>query len=140
VSLWRGLEFGKRQKLGANTLKTANDKVFIKNLVLPCHVGVTQEERSKRQNVIVDVEIYCDLSQAAVTGDLKDSINYYEIKEKISSAVTNGEFKLLETLAETVASLALKEPAALRVGVAVKKEKYAKAPVMGIEVTRDRNG
>jgi len=116
------------------------DKVFIKNLVLPCNVGVSKEERIKKQNVVIDVEIQCDLSQAAATGDLNKTINYYEIKEKVSAAVKGGEFKLLESLAETVASLVLNDPLSSGVTVAVKKEKYSVNPELGIEIKRDRHG
>ena len=116
------------------------DKVFIKNLFLPCNVGVSEEERAKKQNIIVDIEIKCDLSKAGSTDNINKTINYYEINEKVTSAVTRGEFKLLESLAETVALLVLKDPAALEVTVTVKKEKYAVNPAMGIEITRDRHG
>jgi len=116
------------------------DKVFIKNLVLPCTIGVTKEERKTRQNVIVDIEIFCDLSQAGDTDDLNRSISYADVQEKVTAAVTSSEFKLLESLAQTVASLILKNPLASHVTVAVKKEKYGKKPAMGIEIARDRNG
>jgi dihydroneopterin aldolase len=116
------------------------DKVFIKNLVLSCKVGVTQEERAKKQNVTVDIEILCDLSQAGKTDDITKSINYAQVQEQVTTAVKDGEFKLLEKLAQTVASLILKDSLAAQVTVTVKKEKYATQPSMGIEITRDRNG
>ena len=116
------------------------DKVFIKNLVLPCTIGVTKEERTKKQNVVIDIEIFCDLTHAGATDDLNKSINYAEIQEKVTATVTGGEFKLLESLAQTVASLILKNPLASQVTVAVKKEKFGKKPAIGIEITRDRNG
>ena len=116
------------------------DKVFIKNLVLPCRIGVTEEERTKKQNVIIDIEIFCDLSQAGITDDLTKSINYAQVQEQVTAAVSKVEFKLLESLAQTVASLILKNSLASQVTVAVKKEKYGKKPEMGIEITRDRNG
>ena len=119
--------------------ETVKDKVFIKNLALPCTIGVTKEERNEKQNVIIDIEIFCDLRKAGTTDDLNKSINYAEIQEKVTSAVTGGEFKLLESLAQTIASLILKEPLAFQVTVAVKKEKYGKNPALGIEITRDRN-
>jgi dihydroneopterin aldolase len=58
----------------------------------------------------------------------------------VRTAVTDGEFKLLERLAQTVASLILKDSLASQVTVIIKKEKYATKPSMGIEITRDRNG
>lgn len=117
-----------------------SDKVFIKNLILFCNVGVTEWERSKKQNVVFDIEICCNLKDAAATGELDKTINYFETKEKIVDAVTKSEFKLLETLAETVASIVLEDPNASTVTVAVKKEKYEKNPVMGIEISRERHG
>ena len=116
------------------------DKVFVKNLVVPCKVGVTQEERSKKQNVFIDIEVFCDLSQAGAANDLNKSISYSEIQEIVTVFVSNGEFKLLESLAEDVASLILKRSIACKAVVAVKKEKYAEKPMMGIEISRDRHG
>ena len=116
------------------------DKIFIKNLALPCKIGVTQEERSKKQKVIFDIEIFSDLSPAGKTDDIDQTIDYYSIKEKVTNRVAKGQFKLLESLAENVASLILKEPRVSSVTVAVKKEKYAQDPMLGIEIARDRNG
>ncbi len=116
------------------------DKIFVKNLVLASKIGVTQKERSKNQNVILDIEVFCDLTQAGVTDDLSKSVSYSEIQEKVTELVEKGEFKLLESLAENVALLILESPIASRVSVAVKKEKYNKKPMMGIELTRDRHG
>jgi 7,8-dihydroneopterin aldolase/epimerase/oxygenase len=116
------------------------DKVFLKNLVLPCAIGVTKEERAKKQNIIVDIEIFCDLNQAGKTNDLTKSINYAQIQEQVTEIVTKSEFILLEGLAQTVASLILKDSLASQVTVVIKKEKYGFKPVMGVEITRERNG
>jgi FolB domain-containing protein len=116
------------------------DKVFVKNLVVPCKVGVTIEERLKKQNVVFDIEVFCDLSLAGTTDELSKSISYSEIQEKIINSVTRSEFKLLESAAEVVASLILKNPLCSKVTISVKKEKYAKEPMMGIEISRDQHG
>jgi dihydroneopterin aldolase len=116
------------------------DKVFVKNLVIPCKVGVTEKERAKKQNVVVDLEVFCDLRKAGKADDLSKSVSYSELQEKVTGIVGNGEFKLLESLAEDVASLVLKDSIASRVVVTVKKEKYAKKPILGIEIARDRHG
>ncbi len=116
------------------------DKVFIKNLVVACRIGVTQEERERKQNVIFDIEVFCDLETAGATEDLSKSIDYAEIQDKVTTAASSGEFKLLESLAQTIASIVLKNPLASQVAVTVKKEKYAQKPAMGIDIIRDRNG
>ena len=101
---------------------------------------MTKEERAKKQNVIVDIEIFCDLSQAGKTDDLTKSIDYAQVQEQVTATVTKSEYILLESLAQTIASLILKDSLASQVTVAVKKEKYGSQPVMGVEITRDRNG
>jgi 7,8-dihydroneopterin aldolase/epimerase/oxygenase len=116
------------------------DKIFIKNLILPCKVGITEEERVKKQNVIFDIEIFCDLNRAGSTDDVDQTIDYYATKDNIAAMVTKGEFKLLESLAENVASIVLKKIQVSSVSVAVKKEKYSQNPVLGIEISRDRHG
>jgi 7,8-dihydroneopterin aldolase/epimerase/oxygenase len=116
------------------------DKIFVKNLVVSCKIGVTKEERLKKQNVIVDIEVLCDLRKAGTTDDLNKSISYSNVQEKITDFVTTGEFKLLERLAEGVASLILENSLASKVVVAVRKEEYAIEPIMGIEISRDRHG
>ncbi len=116
------------------------DKVFVKNLVVPCKVGVTKEERLKKQNVVIDIDVFCDLSNAGTTDDLSKSISYSEIQEKTINFVTSGEFKLLESVAEGVASLILKNSFSSKVTVSVKKEKYANEPMMGIEISRNQYG
>ena len=117
-----------------------SDKVFIRNLVLPCHIGVTEEERSEKQNVILDIEVTSDLRRAGATDDITQTTDYYEIKENVTGALAKAQFKLLEALAETVATIVLHDPAALAVTVSVKKEKYSESPAMGIEILRRRNG
>lgn len=116
------------------------DKVFVKNLSLPCRVGVSKEERRKKQNVIIDIEIFCDLATAGTSDDINKTISYIEIQEQLTKLVAKGEFNLLEGLAENIASMILKNSNVSQVKVAVKKEKYSLAPIMGIEITRDRLG
>ncbi len=116
------------------------DRVFVKNLFVPCKVGVSEEERLKKQNVVIDIAVFCDLSNAGTTDDLSKSISYSEIQEKTTNFVTSREFKLLESVAEGVASLILKNSLTSKVIVSIKKEKYANEPMMGIEISRNQYG
>ena len=114
------------------------DKVFVKNLILPCTIGVLEEERKTKQNIIIDLEIRTDLLNAGIADELVTTISYSEVQEKVTDLVTNGEFKLLESLAESLALLILKNRTAAQVIISVKKEKYGNKPIMGIEITRDQ--
>ena len=116
------------------------DRIFVKNLVLGCAVGVSEEERRTKQNVVVDIEIFCSLKHAGTSDNLKNTISYSEVQDSVTELVCRSEFRLLETIAENITTLILKNPDAGKVTVAVKKEKFSNQPIMGIEITRDRLG
>ncbi|MCW4017234.1 MAG: dihydroneopterin aldolase [Candidatus Bathyarchaeota archaeon] len=120
--------------------ETAPDKVYIKKLVVPCKVGVFEEERQQPQNIVIDIEMACSLADAGNSDDLQKTVDYWEIKEQVTAFVAECEFKLLEPIAEHIAAVVLKNPSVTQVTVGIKKEKYAQQPVMGIEITRDRLG
>ena len=120
--------------------KPASDKVYVKNLVLPCRVGVTEEERKQNQKIIIGIEMACSLAEAGASDDLQKTVDYWEIKEQVTQFVKQTELKLLEPIAEHIAAIALKNPNIIQVTVDIKKEKYAQQPVMGIQITRDRLG
>ena len=117
-----------------------NDKIFIRKLVVPSNVGVTEKERAQKQNVLLDIEIQCNLQRAGITDEITETIDYDQLKENVTKAVTACKFKLLESLAETAATIILHEPLAVAVKVIARKEKYAVTPLMGVEISRCRNG
>jgi FolB domain-containing protein len=116
------------------------DKIFIKNLVVPCRVGVPDRERGRRQDVIVDAYIFLDLREAGIADDLDKTVSYSEIRQEIFEFASRGEFRLLESIAEGIASLLLKSSAARMVKIRVSKKKYSKSPKIGIEITRMQHG
>jgi dihydroneopterin aldolase len=114
------------------------DSIFIDNLRLDCLIGVTDVERRQPQKVLVDVRLVLDLSRAAASEKIGDTVDYREAKRQISKFVSSGEFRLIESLAEGIASLALEKFDIERVVVKVRKEKYSIEPSIGIEIERVR--
>jgi dihydroneopterin aldolase len=114
------------------------DRVFIHGLRLACRVGITEEERRQPQGVIVDVDMLLDLSRAAKSRDLGDTVDYREARLLITGVMSKGQFRLLETVAEEVAVLLMAKFEIERVNVKICKEKYSSSPAIGIEVERER--
>jgi 7,8-dihydroneopterin aldolase/epimerase/oxygenase len=114
------------------------DRIFIDGLRLDCRVGVTEEERRLSQKVLVDVSLFLDLRRPAASGRIQDTADYREAKSLFSRFASEGEFRLLESLAEGIASIALERLGAERVSVRVRKEKYSADPSIGVEIERDR--
>ena len=114
------------------------DRVFIENLRLDCVIGVTEEERRQAQKVIVDLSLLLDLRRPAASGRIGDTVDYREARRAVSEFVSAGEFLLLESLADGIATLALERFDVRRVSVRVRKEKYSSQPCIGIEIERER--
>jgi len=115
------------------------DRIFVENLRLGCRVGITPEERRSPQDVLVDLGLFLDLSEAGGSDDLERTVNYSEAMDRVSRFVSEGEFALLESLAEGVASLALDAfPAVERVRVRARKARYSAEPSVGVELERTR--
>jgi len=75
------------------------DKIHIEGLEVLALIGVYDWERKHQQRLIVDVELNADLSLAAQTDDVANTLNYALITQGISDYAANSQFKLIEALA-----------------------------------------
>ena len=114
------------------------DRIFVDSLRVPCRVGLTPAERREPQDVMVDVSLFLSLTRAARSDDVKDSVNYRDLKARISSVASGREFALLESVAEGIAGAMLDAFPVERVSVRVRKAKYSQEPSIGVEIARDR--
>lgn len=101
---------------------THHDGITISRLKVPTHVGVSEEERSRLQAVIINIELALDLKPAAESDNLDDTVDYDRLTTQIAELVRSTEAKLLENLAETIASHVCTLTRVERVSVEVIKE------------------
>lgn len=85
------------------------DIVFITQLEVMTVIGVFDWERQIKQKLIFDLELGTDISAAAKTDSLADTLDYKAISHAVHDYVAQSEFQLVETLAERVAELILKD-------------------------------
>ena len=81
------------------------DIIFVRDLKVDCIIGVWKWERKIRQTLHIDLEMGTDISKAAASDNLDDTLDYKAITNDIRDFVSDSEFKLVETLAEKIASL-----------------------------------
>jgi dihydroneopterin aldolase len=75
------------------------DKIHIEGLEVFALIGVYDWEREHQQRLIVDVELSADLSLAALTDDVNNTLNYAEIAQGLSNFAAKSQYKLIEALA-----------------------------------------
>ena len=83
----------------------ALDKVFLHDLRVEAVIGIWEWERRIRQTVSVDLEMAADVRRAAAADDIDAALDYKRIAKAIIHTIETSEFKLVETLAETLARL-----------------------------------
>jgi len=85
------------------------DIVYIYDLRIEATIGVYEWERRIRQTLVFDLEIGMDNRKAAASDDIADTICYGTVAKRIMAFVEESRFQLVETLAERVAEIVLKE-------------------------------
>lgn len=116
-----------------------SDRIVIRDLAINCIVGVFEHERETPQVVRLDIEIDADAASVAKRDELGDGVDYFELARAIEALVVERRFRLIETMAEEVARLALDRFGVGEVLVRVKKpDAIANAACVEVEVRRVR--
>ena len=115
------------------------DRVFVKDLLLRAIIGINDDERVKKQDVLVNIELDADCRPAAASDAIEDAVNYREIAKRTIDLVETSRFFLVEKLAEEIANVCLADPRVAKVRVTVEKPtavRFAKS--VGVSIERGR--
>ncbi|MCP4640863.1 MAG: dihydroneopterin aldolase, partial [bacterium] len=85
----------------------APDRIYIRDLACRCIVGINPEERTNKQDVIINIEMTADLSKACASDAIEDTVDYKAIKKRVLRMVEDSTFLLVEKLAQAVADICL---------------------------------
>ncbi|MFB6290990.1 MAG: dihydroneopterin aldolase [Candidatus Bipolaricaulia bacterium] len=97
------------------------DKIKINDLSIRTIIGTEGYEREDEQEVIVNLTLFVEDIKAGDTDELRDTVDYSKLKNEIYGTVKDSEFKLIESLAEEIAGIALDYVGVARTKVSVQK-------------------
>ena len=80
------------------------DKIKVNNMEFYGYHGVFPEENKLGQRFRVNAVLELDLSKAGKSDNVEDSINYADVYQTCKNIVEDKPVKLIETLAEQIAS------------------------------------
>ncbi|MCL4804911.1 MAG: dihydroneopterin aldolase [Anaerolineae bacterium] len=115
------------------------DKVIIRDLLVRGIIGINPDERVKKQDILVNIVFYTDISRAAASDDIADAANYKDVSKKVFDFIEESSFLLVERLVTEIARLILTDFPVSRVQVRVEKPgalRFARS--VGIEIDRFR--
>jgi dihydroneopterin aldolase len=84
-----------------------SDVMFLTGLLIHAHHGVMEHESRVGQRFILDIELALDLTDAANSDKLADTVSYAAIAETATRAFTARSHKLVESAAGVVADAIL---------------------------------
>ena len=85
------------------------DLVFIEDLRIQTVIGVFDWEREITQTISLDLKMAFDISQAARSDNIADTLDYKAVSKRLIHFVEGSEFQLVEALADHCAAIVLKE-------------------------------
>lgn len=83
--------------------------------------GVLPEEQQRSQPFEVDIELEVDVTTAAGTDNLDDTVDYGALAEAVSRVVAEERFALLEKLATRIGEVCTADPRVQSATVTVRK-------------------
>ena len=111
-------------------------KITIVDLEVYYRVGVPEEERARAQCLMLTIEMECDFSAAARSDDIADTINYYDVSQRLLKYGEGRSWKLIEKLATDIANTILIEFKPAAVTVEVKKFIIPEARYVSVSVAK----
>ena len=116
------------------------DEIEIRDLQFRCIVGVNEDERREKQDVVAQITLYLDLRTAGETDDMVDTVDYRALKRQILGMAEQSTFRLVEALAQHIAEICLRYDRVQRVAVGVEKPGALRfARTVGVRIIRDRD-
>ena len=116
-----------------------SDKILIKDLLLRTIIGINDEERRAKQDVLVNITLYADTRAAGQSDDIADAVNYRTLTKRVIAWVEASSVYLVEHMVAAIADICLEDPRVQAVDVRVEKPgalRFARS--VGVEIHRER--
>lgn len=114
------------------------DHILIEDLELLARVGVPEAERVHPQRLLLCVLLEHSQQSAAAADAIERTIDYGKLSRRLVQAAAEGECRLIETLAERLAQVVLREFSARAVTLTLKKFILPNARWVAVCIRREK--
>jgi len=112
------------------------DEIHIEQLDVFTRVGVPEEERAKPQRLTVSISFWPYQQTRDLADNIEGTVNYSAVAEETKNFLRDQSLKLIETLAEVLASHLLKSFPIQKITIELRKFALQDAKYVSITVTR----
>lgn len=117
----------------------AGDAIRIEQLEVFAHIGVPDDERSRPQRLTISITFCPTRSGRELGDDIGRTVNYAAVCTETKKFVHNRSDRLIETLADALASHLLEAFEIRRITVELRKFILPDVDFVSVTVTRDRS-
>jgi FolB domain-containing protein len=115
------------------------DQIIIKDLVARGIIGVNDWERTKPQEIVINIVLFTDLHKAGKSDDIDDSVDYRLIAKKVLAHTETSRRLTVEALAADLVQLCLEEPHVDKIRMRVEKPGAVRfSRSVGVEIEREK--
>jgi FolB domain-containing protein len=115
------------------------DVIFIKDLTARGIIGVSEREREKPQEIVINLSLYVDTARAGESDDIHDTVNYRTVSKRVIAHAESANRHIVEALAADIARICLEEKEVQKVRVRVEKPGAVRfSRSVGVEIERER--
>jgi len=116
----------------------SSDTLTINGLAVRCRLGITPQEQETPQDVRIDLALQIDAAAAARRDDVHDTVDYASLAAAVKQLVEGKPYRLMETMAEDVARVALKGFPSPAIEVKITKRALPGIAAATIHITRKK--
>lgn len=114
-------------------------RMFIRDLVLHCRIGVYPHEKLHPQRVRINVSMHIEPAGTPRNDDIANVLSYDDILRGIKLLGGGEHINLVETLADAIADLCLGDRRVIDVRVMIEKLDVEPEASVGVEIERKRD-
>lgn len=114
------------------------DAIIIQELELAARIGVPAEERATPQRLTVSLRIEPEQGFSALGDEIERTVDYFAVCEAIKALAAERPRRLIETLADEIAALALGRFAVAAVEVELRKFILPDTAFVAVRMRRER--
>ncbi len=115
------------------------DHIEIRGLELDTLIGVPEVERSAPQRLLADLRLYPLRDFSRMDDTIAATVDYFTLTQRVIALAAGRSRQLIETLADEIAAVALREFALRRVEVTVRKFILPNTEFVAVHCARERN-
>jgi len=118
-----------------------SDYIYIEGLEVDTVIGLFDWEREIRQRLVIDLRLdVANIPRTAKTDDIRYTLDYAAIADRVIEYVQVSSFHLIESLAERIAELVMREFDVPKLRVKVSKPgAIPAARNVAVEIKRSRH-